>query len=185
MRPLFDDGSGAIGTAGYRATTSWNCSTAPRGAPVLTVYGGKITTYRRLAEAALQRLLPSLGLDPRTSWTADEPLPGGDMPGADLPRFTRAFAAALAAAAGGAGRAAGAHSTARAWRASSERDASMEDLGRDFGGGPHGGGSRATWCDNEWARSAEDILLRRTRLGLAFPASAVHDLQDAVTQLLR
>jgi glycerol-3-phosphate dehydrogenase len=37
---------------------------------------------------------------------------------------------------------------------------------------------------NEWARSAEDILWRRTRLGLALPASAVHDLQDAVAKLL-
>jgi len=38
---------------------------------------------------------------------------------------------------------------------------------------------------HEWARSAEDILWRRTRLGLEVPGSAVNDLQDAVTQLLR
>ena len=54
------------------------------GAPVLSVYGGKITTYRKLAEHALARLLPALAIDAE-EWTRDAPLPGGDM--GDFPTF--------------------------------------------------------------------------------------------------
>jgi glycerol-3-phosphate dehydrogenase len=60
----------------------------------------------------------------------------------------------------------------------------LQDLGRDFGAGLTAAEVQYLVA-NEWARSAEDILWRRTRLGLALPASAVHDLQDAVAQLLR
>ena len=56
---------------------------------MLTVYGGKITTYRKLAEAALPLLLQQLGqAQDEASWTAEETLPGGDFPNADLQRFS-------------------------------------------------------------------------------------------------
>jgi len=58
-----------------------------------------------------------------------------------------------------------------------------EDLGRDFGAGLTEAEVRHL-VRHEWARSADDILWRRTRLGLALPGSAVHDLQDAVAKLL-
>ena len=60
----------------------------------------------------------------------------------------------------------------------------VNDLGRDFGGGLTAA-EVSYLVRNEWARSADDILRRRTRLWLTAPDSAVHDLQDAVAQLLR
>ena len=61
-------------------------------APLLSVFGGKITTYRRLAEHALAKLLPALGTSARP-WTADAPLPGGDIAGADFAGFLRSLQA--------------------------------------------------------------------------------------------
>ncbi|MFW1568026.1 glycerol-3-phosphate dehydrogenase, partial [Vibrio parahaemolyticus] len=52
----------------------------PGGAPLLSIYGGKITTYRRLSEEALERLAPYLkGAKAQEGWTGKAPLPGGDM----------------------------------------------------------------------------------------------------------
>ena len=116
------------------------------------------------------------------AWTASEPLPGGDIPGGDLGAFTRhslqrwsglppalvtrlarLYGTRMASIVGGA--------------------TTMADLGRDFGGGLTAAEVNYL-VRNEWARSAEDILRRRTRLWLSTPDSAVHDLQDAVAQLL-
>jgi glycerol-3-phosphate dehydrogenase len=179
VRPLFDDGSSQSAqqvSRDYHLELQHGAGTAP----VLTVYGGKITTYRRLAEAAMALLRPAHADD--ESWTMDEALPGGDMPDADLQRFTahalqrwrtlppelvrrlaRLYGTRMARIIGNAG--------------------SVEDMGTCFG-------EELTLAEvrylveNEWARSADDILRRRTRLGLAFPASAVDQLQNAVTQLL-
>jgi glycerol-3-phosphate dehydrogenase len=128
-------------------------------------------------------LLPALEREPGDSWTASEPLPGGDIPGADLAGFTarararwpllppelinrlaRLYGTRMAGILGAAG--------------------SMTDLGREFGATLTMAEVRYL-VEQEWAREADDILRRRTRLGLALPASAVHDLQDAVAQLLR
>ena len=61
------------------------------GAPLLSIYGGKLTTYRKLAQQVVDQLLPVLGRN-ASAWTAGVPLPGGDMPGGDFD----AFAATLA-----------------------------------------------------------------------------------------
>ncbi|MBC7800489.1 MAG: glycerol-3-phosphate dehydrogenase, partial [Gemmatimonadaceae bacterium] len=85
VRPLYDDGA----TAAQEATRDYvltldapDAANGPETAPVLSVFGGKITTYRKLAEAALAQLAPhmpaSTGLAP--GWTAQAPLPGGDFP---------------------------------------------------------------------------------------------------------
>jgi glycerol-3-phosphate dehydrogenase len=188
VRPLFDDGTE---DAAQHVSRDYHLELqhgidpqhGTTGAPVLSVYGGKITTYRRLAEAALDRLLPALEREPGDSWTASEPLPGGDIPGADLAGFTarararwpllppelinrlaRLYGTRMAGILGAAG--------------------SMTDLGREFGATLTMAEVRYL-VEQEWAREADDILRRRTRLGLALPASAVHDLQDAVAQLLR
>src|SRR5262249_22465757 len=80
VRALYDDGA-----ASARDTTREYALTLdrePGRAPLLTVYGGKITTSRRLAEAALARLAAVLPAGP--AWTARRPLPGGDFkPGGD------------------------------------------------------------------------------------------------------
>jgi len=179
VRPLFDDGNS---TSAQQVSRDYHLELqqGPTGAPVLTVYGGKITTYRRLAEHALERLGSTLDV-PGDSWTATEPLPGGDLPGADLASFTshcrehwpllprslvdrmaRTYGTRMAQLVGGARQ--------------------LSELGRDYGAGLTAAEIRYL-VENEWARSAEDILLRRTRLGLQFPASALRDLQDAVAQL--
>jgi glycerol-3-phosphate dehydrogenase len=182
VRPLFDDGSQG---AAQQASRDYHLELqqAPAGAPVLTVYGGKITTYRKLAEAALPLLLQQLGqAQDEASWTADEALPGGDLPAADLQLFS---AHALQRWPGLPPnlilRLARLYGTRMTHILGDAR--CMEDLGARFG-------EELTLAEvrylvaREWARSAQDILWRRTRLGLRFPASAVDQLQDAVTQLL-
>ncbi|MGH6926928.1 MAG: glycerol-3-phosphate dehydrogenase, partial [Dongiaceae bacterium] len=64
----------------------------PDAGPILSIFGGKITTYRKLAEHALDKLNPFFPAM-RNAWTATAPLPGGEMPGADFERWSAAFAA--------------------------------------------------------------------------------------------
>ncbi|MEO6186719.1 MAG: glycerol-3-phosphate dehydrogenase [Steroidobacteraceae bacterium] len=182
VRPLFDDGSGG---AAQQVSRDYHLELqqGAGAAPVLTVYGGKITTYRRLAEAALALLLPTLGEAEDSRWTESEALPGGDLPDRDLPRFTahsmqrwpglppalvtrlaRLYGTRMAQIVGGAQR--------------------LEDLGMNYGNDLTHAEVRYLVA-TEWARSAADILWRRTRLGLTATDSAVHQLQDAVAQLLR
>ena len=87
VRPLHDDGAknASAVTRDYVLELD-----APRGQPpALSIYGGKITTYRRLAEAALARLGAA-----GAPWTATAPLPGGDLPGGDFTRFLADLSAA-------------------------------------------------------------------------------------------
>ena len=179
VRPLYDSGEAAA----QKVSRDYHLELqqGDAGAPVLSVYGGKITTYRRLAEHAFELLAPALGVEPQ-SWTAHEPLPGGDMPDADMARFiehSRSRWPALPVAL--VDRLAHAHGTRLALLLGDARE--PKDLGREFGAGLTEAEVRYL-VRHEWARSAEDILWRRTRLGLALPDSAVHDLQDAVAKLL-
>src|SRR5512139_405167 len=84
VRPLYDSGEAAA----QKVSRDYHLELqqGPAGTPVLSVYGGKITTYRRLAEHAFEMLAPALGREP-ASWTAAEPLPGGDIPGGNMPEF--------------------------------------------------------------------------------------------------
>jgi glycerol-3-phosphate dehydrogenase len=188
VRPLFDDGSA---DAVQRVSRDYHLELqhglesqhGAAGAPVLSVYGGKITTYRRLAETALERLMPELERESGDSWTADAPLPGGDIPGGDLTAFTaRARGRWPKLPPDLVDRLAGLYGTRMAHILGAVRG--IEDLGRQFGAGLTMSEVRYL-VEQEWARDADDILRRRTRLGLVLPASAVHDLQDAVAQLLR
>ncbi len=141
--------------------------------PLLSVFGGKITTYRRLAEHALAMVLPLLGLR-SSAWTDAAPLPGGDIPRGD----PEAFAADLTARheflpAELARRLAHGYGTrADVVLGGATR---LADLGADFGLHLH----RAEidyLVRHEWARTAEDILWRRTKLGLRLPAGAAERL---------
>jgi glycerol-3-phosphate dehydrogenase len=130
----------------------------------------------------MQRVLPALGMDAGEGWTATEPLPGGDLPHGDLATFTRhslqrwpGLPRELLT------RLARTYGTRLARIIGDAR--TLRDLGRDFGGGLTEG-EVAYLVRNEWARSATDILQRRTRLGLRFAGSGMHDLQDAVSKLL-
>ncbi|HUN26637.1 MAG TPA: glycerol-3-phosphate dehydrogenase [Steroidobacteraceae bacterium] len=138
----------------------------PPGAPALAVIGGKITTYRRLAEAALERLAPCLGAS--RPWTGSVPLPGGALPGPSFAAYLEeterrwGFLPATLRT-----------RLARAYGTRMERvlgaARSLEDLGEDFGA--HLTAAEVDYLrSEEWARSAEDILWRRSKLGLHVPA---------------
>lgn len=170
VRPLYDDGarSATAATRDYVLKVETGA-----GAPVLNVFGGKITTYRRLAESALEKLSAHLPMAGR--WTAGVALPGGDLPVdgvpalvADLrarhPFLTQDWALRLVRAYG----------TEAAQILGEAQGAA--DLGRDFGGTLTE--SEVRWLmAREWATSAEDILWRRTRLGLRLDAGQVAALQ--------
>jgi glycerol-3-phosphate dehydrogenase len=167
VRPLYDDGASSA-TAATRDYTLKVDRTG--GAPVLNVFGGKITTYRRLAEAALEKVgaeFPGLSGD----WTAGVPLPGGDFPvdgvpdlvarlRAQAPFLTAFWALRLVRAYGNEVFAVIGDATTAA------------DLGRDFG---------ATLTEREvfwlmrqeYARTAEDIVWRRSKLGLRMSTEEV------------
>src|SRR5258706_6267137 len=77
VRPLYDDGASEAKAAPRDYVFELD---TPGGAPLLSIYGGKFTTYRRLAEEALERLSPYLrSAWSRKGWTAKSPLPGGDL----------------------------------------------------------------------------------------------------------
>jgi glycerol-3-phosphate dehydrogenase len=144
-------------------------------APLISIFGGKITTYRRLAEAALDRLAPHLpGVRRRAGWTAEEPLPGGDFPtdgrarladalAAEYPFLSPANVARLTAAYG-----------TRAKRILAGARA-PDDLGHRFGAMLTEAEVRYLMAQ-EWAQTAEDVLWRRTKLGLALAPVEVEAL---------
>lgn len=174
VRPLYDDraANASAVTRDYVLEIEGG-----NGRPVLlSVFGGKITTYRRLAEHALEKLLPLLGHAVGPSWTAAEPLPGGDVADGDFAAFARDFVA----------RHAGfpepmLHRLARAYGTQAEQilagARSMADLGEDFGAG-----LTAAEVDylirEEWARDVEDILWRRSKLRLHLPPDGVRRLAN-------
>ncbi|MBI4207127.1 MAG: glycerol-3-phosphate dehydrogenase, partial [Betaproteobacteria bacterium] len=160
IRPLFDDGSvnpSAI-TRDYVLRTDGGA----RDAPVLSVFGGKITTHRRLAEHALEKLAPWFrGMG--QAWTERALLPGGDLPDG-LDAYARELAhryPALPAAL--------LESLARRHGTLClrvlEDTRVVSDLGEHFGADLYAREVQY-FIDREWARTAEDVLWRRTKAGL-------------------
>jgi glycerol-3-phosphate dehydrogenase len=166
VRPLYDDGA-ASATA---ATRDYVLSLDENGPVLLNIFGGKITTYRKLAEDAwdkLSRHFPAA----RGHWTAGVALPGGDFPVdgvarliADLraryPFLTEAWAARLIRAYG---------TEARDILGPAQ---SAADLGQDFGATMTEVELR--WLmDKEYARTAQDVVWRRSKLGLRLSADQI------------
>ncbi|MBK6803240.1 glycerol-3-phosphate dehydrogenase [Novosphingobium sp.] len=168
VRPLIDDGSGRpeAATRGYRL----DLSEEGEGAPLLSVYGGKITTYRHLAEEAVDRLAARLPALTGPAWTTSAPLPGGDFAVEGLPALIAELAAEYPVLApADADRIARAYGTrARRWL--------DRPRGREFGAG---------LCQaevdylmaQEWAVSAQDVVWRRTKLGLRLDAAQVAEIE--------
>jgi glycerol-3-phosphate dehydrogenase len=160
VRPLYDDGADnpSAVTRDYVLKLD-----EAEGAPLLTIYGGKITTYRRLAEEAVSKLGAALGRE-GTPWTDAATLPGGDLGGQTLARFEAEMAHAYPwLPAGWMRRLVRTHGAELpALLAGASRP---EDLGRHYGAGLTEREVRHLH-DAEWARTAEDILWRRTKLGL-------------------
>jgi len=162
VRPLYDDGSENPSAVTRDYHLLLDTGAEPDGAPVLSVFGGKITTYRRLAEQVMEKL--SGRFPGKPAWTHAEPLPGGNLDGRTFrgllldyrrrfPRLPKVWLTRVL-------RRHGSLAEEIIGDAREERG-----LGRNFGGGLYE-------CEleylvtNEWVREAEDALWRRTKCGL-------------------
>lgn len=177
VRPLFDDGkaeSGAV-TRDFVLHEHKEFSV-----PMISVFGGKLTTYRMLAEQVLKCLRPEFNGDAKP-WTCKEPLPGGDLPDGDfdaflvdrstaypwlpanlLKRYARAYGTRMALILKGA--------------------KSLKDLGTHYGYDIYESELRyLIRC--EWAEEVEDILWRRSKLGLHVDDTTVEALERALPEL--
>jgi glycerol-3-phosphate dehydrogenase len=176
VRPLYDDGANKAqeATRDYELKLDGEAGKAP----VLSIFGGKITTYRKLAEHALEKLtdvFPEMG----KPWTKSVPLPGGDfnfrdveaqisvilrklpdMPRKQAERLFRCYGTRSAELLQGASR--------------------LVDLGQDFGAGLSQREIDYLIAE-EWARDADDILWRRTKLGLRLSPEQCLRLQSYIT----
>jgi glycerol-3-phosphate dehydrogenase len=172
VRPLYDDN--AANPSAVTRDYVFDIDTTG-GAPLLSVFGGKITTYRRLAEHALEKLKAHLPMKP--AWTADAHLPGGDLLNgfnsfeSNLEVRYKAFPAPLI------------HHYARLYgtRAHDLLDGVEQpsDLGRHFGGLLYE--KEINYLrDKEWALTAEDILDRRTKHGLHLSQKERDSVRDFI-----
>jgi glycerol-3-phosphate dehydrogenase len=179
VRPLFDDGA----SAPQQARRDYVLTLDVPAPALLSVFGGKITTYRRLAESALDLLRPHLppAYGQPAGWTGSVSLPGGDfpvdgfeallqaagqrfpfLPAATLRRLLRAYGTNIAALLGNAG--------------------SRDDLGRVFG-------ADLTEAElnylarTEWARTGEDVLWRRSKLGLRLSPAEIAAVGEAMRRI--
>ena len=161
VRPLFDDASANV--SAVTRDYVLDLDTAEGEAPLLSVFGGKITTYRKLAEHALARLQPAMGFT-AGPWTAAAPLPGGDIANADFEGYLASFHAAHPwLPADLARRYARAYGTRVAALLGAARG--LDDLGEHLGDGLYE--AEVDYLTRyEWARTDEDVLWRRSKLGL-------------------
>jgi glycerol-3-phosphate dehydrogenase len=171
VRPLYDDGA----SAAKDATRDYVLKVDNAGAPALSVFGGKITTYRRLAEHALAHLAPMIPAVGGPGWTGASALPGGDFDAAAIPAMladwrarwpflTPAHAQRLL------------HAYGQDTLAILGDARSLADLGHGFGADLTEREVRHL-INREWARTAEDVLWRRTKLGLRVTAADASGLE--------
>ncbi|MCW0197083.1 glycerol-3-phosphate dehydrogenase [Sphingopyxis sp.] len=175
VRPLIEDGSGRpeAATRGYRIDVDLE-----EGAPLLTVYGGKITSYRHVAEHAVDELSDHLEAVSVKRWTATAPLPGGDFPTSGAAALKAEYKLAhpfLSAAT--VDRIVKAYGTdARRWLGDAD---SWDALGGEIA---HGlSVAEVRWMvTREWARTTDDVLWRRSKLGLHFTEEEAARLQSCL-----
>jgi glycerol-3-phosphate dehydrogenase len=171
VRPLYDDGA----SMAQEATRDYvlRADGAPGEPQLLNIFGGKITTYRRLAESMLEKIEAVLGARGQP-WTASATLPGGDFDknGFDslLAKIRRQYPFLSEAHARRLVRLYGTRTETILGKATS-----MADLGTVFGADLTEAEVRYLMA-SEWAVEAEDILWRRTKLGLKFDAAGVEAL---------
>ncbi|MEM8770810.1 MAG: glycerol-3-phosphate dehydrogenase [Pseudomonadota bacterium] len=161
VRPLYDDHSesNSVVTRDY----VFDVRAIDEKAPLLSIFGGKITTYRKLAEHALEKLEPYINFK-SGPWTKKTPLPGGDIPDADFEAFVEALIKKLPWAPADL-----VYRWARCYGTRAEfivgDAAKTSDLGTHFGAGLYEREARYL-MDHEFAYSSDDILWRRTKLAL-------------------
>lgn len=173
VRPLYDDGA----SDAKAATRDYvlELDAGDDRPAILSVFGGKITTYRKLSEQVLAKLEPYLPFA-KGEWTADAPLPGGDFSVQDFdgqvaalgqayPFLEAAFATRLIRLYG-----------TMAWSILGKAK-TQDDLGQNFGASLYE--AEVRWLvTREWASTADDILWRRTKLGLRVTADEKAGLES-------
>jgi glycerol-3-phosphate dehydrogenase len=175
VRPLYDDGADDAQAATRDYVLELDAPDAQ--APLLSVFGGKITTYRRLAEAALTRLSPCFpGLEARAGWKERAHLPGGEIAVDGIEGlkadFRRNYPFLSAAHAGRLARSYGRRTQRLLGSASS-----LDDLGRQFGADLTEAEVRYL-MDYEWAINAKDVVWRRSKLGLRMNSAQIDELDE-------
>ena len=172
VRPLFDDGA----SKAQEATRDYVLKVESDGnAPLINIFGGKITTYRRLAESALIEIGKAIGSRGKP-WTDKSPLPGGNFHVTefdsqvsrlmgDYPFLTKSQATRLVRLYG-----------TISWHFLGKAR-TADDLGTDFGADLTEAEVRYLMT-KEWAVTAEDVLWRRTKRGLLFSNEEVKKLQS-------
>ncbi|ASQ02681.1 glycerol-3-phosphate dehydrogenase [Sinorhizobium meliloti WSM1022] len=171
VRPLFDDGA----SKAQEATRDYVLRVENGDAPLLNVFGGKLTTYRRLAESALEKIGETIGEKGR-KWTAGSHLPGGDFPAAgyddEVAKLRMRYPFLAASHARRLVRLYGTRAAQLLGNAASEAD-----LGKHFGADLYA--AEVDWLiGREWALRAEDVLWRRTKLGLKFSRAQTAELEE-------
>jgi glycerol-3-phosphate dehydrogenase len=178
VRPLYDDK--AANPSAVTRDYVFDIDAPVDAAPMLSIFGGKITTYRKLAEHALEKLAPFFP-DMTGDWTHVAPMPGGDIPDADFDRFhsnlQRNYPWLSAEICFGYARRYGSRVEALLNAAHT-----LEDLGRHFGATLYEREARFL-IENEWATTAEDILQRRTKHGLHLTSREREEFENWLTSL--
>ncbi len=180
VRPLYDDASDS--PSAVTRDYVFDVDATDKQAPLLSVFGGKITTFRKLAEHALNQLKPYFE-NPGEPWTASAVLPGGDIDDADFPAFlgtiqrnypwlehatcehlVRAYGTQMSAVIGGA--------------------TGIAELGERFAASFYE--REALYLlEHEWAQTADDILYRRTKHGVYMTEVQRNRFVDWCTQRQR
>ncbi len=173
VRPLYDDGA----SKAQEATRDYvlRVEGDKGAAPLLNVFGGKLTTYRRLGESALEKIGEAIGVK-GSKWTAGSTLPGGDFPAQgyadEVAGLQKQYPFLAPAHARRLVRLYGTRAAVLLGSASSEAA-----LGHHFGADLYE--AEVRWLmTKEWARHAEDVLWRRTKLGLKLTPGEAAALEE-------
>ena len=173
VRPLYDDGA----SKAQEATRDYvlRVEGDKGAAPLLNVFGGKLTTYRRLGESALEKIGEAIGVK-GSKWTAGSRLPGGDFPAQgyadEVARLRKQYPFLAPQHARRLVRLYGTRAAALLGSASNEAG-----LGHHFGADLYE--AEVKWLmTQEWARHAEDVLWRRTKLGLKLTPGEAAALEE-------
>jgi glycerol-3-phosphate dehydrogenase len=178
VRPLFDDGASKAQEATRDYVLKLEGEGAP--APLLNVFGGKLTTYRRLSEHALEKIGAAIG-SKGAPWTAKSHLPGGDFPAqgyeAEVRKLKGSYPFLIDTHARRLVRRYGTKAAVLLGQARG-----TEDLGRCFGSDLYEAEVRYL-IEHEWARHADDVLWRRTKEGLRLTREQAAVLEEYMAAL--
>jgi glycerol-3-phosphate dehydrogenase len=179
VRPLYDDGAKDAQSLTRDYVLALDDAAPTGSAPLLNIFGGKITTYRKLAEEALDKLAPHLPMG--RAWTAGAALPGGDFPHDGEAALTQTLRSAYPFLAPElAARLIRAYGTDAARMLGPAESAA--DLGRYFGAGLYE--TELRWLmTHEFARRADDVIWRRSKLGLRLTPAQIAAIDAAMSDM--